>query len=112
MSLKDFHRFDTEDKEMVTVQNNIKSFVTQLNFIKLDGRIIDSLPVNGRQVEVTVLSTVTLIPHGLGRKFQGWHLVDIQGDARVWRVASSTANTALFLPLIASASVVVKLWVY
>jgi hypothetical protein len=62
-------------------------------------------------VNVTVGTSTTLVSHGLGRRFRRWHLADLQGDARVWRDATSTADPAVYLPLRASASVTVTILV-
>jgi len=103
MALKDFQRFNAEDKEIVQVQENLSKYFKQLNPAILDGIFTQ---------EVTISTSTTLVPHGLARKFQGWHLLDIQGDARVWRDTTSTADNTKFLPLRASTSVVVRLWVF
>lgn len=103
MALKDLKFIDSEDREIVKIQENMQTWTRQLNRTMLSGILLD---------EVTIATSETLVPHLLGRAFQGWQIIDLQGDARVWRVATSTANTSLFLPLRASASVVVKLWVF
>jgi hypothetical protein len=103
MAIKDFQQIEAEDKELVKVQQNISKYVGQLNATTLDGVF---------SKEFTIGTSTTLVPHGLGRKFQGWHLLDLQSDARVWRDATSTADLTKFLPLRASTSVVVRLWVF
>lgn len=102
MALKDLKRIKLDNRDTETLQENVREYLGQLNPIVLSGIIVDA----------TVGTSTTLINHGLARKFQGWHLLDVQGDARVWRDATSTADSKLFLPLRASASVNVKLWVF
>jgi hypothetical protein len=102
MSLKDFKTIEIEDRVTSKLQDNVKLFVNQINKVITDGVF----------VEVTVGTVETLVEHKLGRQFLGWHLVDLQGDARVWRVATSTADQTKFLPLRSSIAVRVKLWVF
>lgn len=103
MALKAFKKIDFKDKDSSRLQENIQSYLSQFNDVTLDGVVLTN---------VTVGTAITNIPHTLGREFQGWHLLDIQGDARVWRDTGSNSDSNKFLPLKASASVVVSLWVY
>lgn len=103
MALKDLKLLDLGDRGSNKLQENVRNFVRQFNKATSDGAILS---------EITVNTTQTLVSHGLGRAFQGWHIVDIEGDARVWRDTSYTLNKDKYLPLKASASVRVKIWVY
>lgn len=103
MALKDFQKFDSDDREIVKLQENVSKVFKQLNPAVFDGVYLG---------EFTISTSTTLVPHGLARKYQGWHLLDIQDDARVWRDSTSTADNTKFLPLRASANVVVRLWVF
>lgn len=107
MALKDFKRFNIMDRETNDLQLNVRDFINQLDKNVLDGVRIEEV----NKLQITLTTTTTLIPHGLGRSFLGWHLVDIQGDARVWR-DTADVDTTKFLPLKASATVVVSLWVF
>lgn len=101
--LKAFKRIDFKDRLLFQFQENVGQFLGQLN-----GKIL-----GGNEVKDVVIGTsTTLVPHELARSYQGWHLLDIQGDARVWRDTTSTADNTKFLPLKASASVTVSLWVF
>lgn len=103
MSLKELRRINVKDQELSQVQDNLTDFSRQFNKTILDGLIM---------TDVSLTTSVANLVHGLGRKYQGWHLIDIQGDARVWRDTTSTADTTKYLPLKASASVTVSLWVF
>lgn len=113
MALREFKKIDSDQRELIKIQDNVKEFLNRLNPVTLDGIFLEQVQnSSGQLVDITIGTSTTLVPHGLGRAFQGWHLMDIRGDARVWRDATVTTNLDLFLPLRASASVVVKLWVF
>ena len=71
---------------------------------------------NGAYVEVALTTGVeNLVEHTLGKAVRGWRLVDVQGSATVWRVASPTTtgyDAARHLVLSCSANVTVKLEVW
>lgn len=108
MALKDIKYVQTVSPELNKVQDNVRNYLLQLNKFTLSGNLLEKIDGD----PIVIDTTTTLVPHGLGRRIVGWHLVDIQGDARVWRDTTSTANDELFLPLKASASVTIKLWVF
>lgn len=62
-------------------------------------------------VALTTGST-TSVAHGLGRKWSGWRVVDKTANAVVWRDATSSADSAVFLPLTCSANVTIDLEVW
>lgn len=103
MALKKFKKIDFKDKDVSRFQDSVDEYLNQLNGVVLDGIILN---------DVLVGTSSTDISHKLGRTFQGWHLLDIQGDARVWRDTASTSDLTKFLPLKASAAVTVSLWVF
>jgi hypothetical protein len=100
---KGLKRIAVKDAALSQVQDNVTQFSQQFDKAILAGHLL---------TDVTIGTSSTSIPHGLARRYQGWHLVDIQGDARVWRDTASTADNTLFIPLKASASVTVSLWVF
>lgn len=113
MALKDFKRVDIKERILAQFQENIHLYLNQLNNKVLGGTFLSQIKNSeGKLVSIVIDTTTTLIPHGLSRQYQGWHLLDIQGDARVWRDTSSTSDGTKFLPLKASASVTVSLWVF
>jgi hypothetical protein len=103
LALKDLKLLHFRDRETADLQSNVREFLNQLDFNVLQGNVIDN---------VSLGTTATMIAHKLGRKFLGWQILDIQGDARVWRDTSITDRPEQFLPLKASSSVTVKLWVF
>lgn len=111
MALKGFKTTDFKDKDLMKLQENISEYVGQLNPVILSGILLEKT-LGQTPIEITIGTTTTLVSHGLGRNYQGWQLLDLQGDARVWRDTSYPDNKDKFLPLIASASVKVKLWVF
>ena len=113
MALRAFKTIDIKDRVLTQLQENVQQFLNQLNKTTLNGLFLEKIKnASGSLIDITIGTSETLVPHGLTREFRGWHIVDIQGDARVWRVASSSADLHLFLPLRASSSVTVKLWVF
>lgn len=102
MALKDLKKiaFSTD---LLKFQDYIIEWISQLNKTTLQGIVVKNVVIN---------ATTTDIQHGLGRAYQGWHLLDIQGDARVWRDPASVSDSSKFLPLRASATVTVSLWVF
>jgi hypothetical protein len=112
MSLKDLPQLKMESAETQNLQDNVFKYVKQLNPIVLDGILLEKITSGGNQIDITIGTATTLVPHGLGRKIQGWQVVDTLADARIWRDSTSTADLARFLPLRASASVTIKLWVF
>lgn len=103
MALKELKRFNSEDKYLNDIQANVREFTNQLNKKTLDGNFLES---------ITIGTSTTLVPHALARSYLGWSIADLQGDARVWRDTTSTADTTKFIPLKASSSVIVNLWVF
>ncbi len=87
---------------------------TQDNTENILKAVSESSIVGGHLVvdEDLLSASTVLIAHKLGRAFQGWAVTDKQGDARVWRDTTSTADTKLFLALKCSADVTVDLWIF
>lgn len=59
--------------------------------------------------DVALISGTTVVNHLLGRKIQGWFVVDSNAAATVYR---SAAKNALTLSLTSSAAVTVDLFVF
>lgn len=69
--------------------------------------IIDGVLIEG----VALNTTGVQFAHGLGREWNGWHVVDITTSATVYRAASDDEN--VFLKLVASAGTpTVSVWVF
>ena len=104
--MPNYLRYTTNNKDLEQVQDSVEK-----KFGELDGLAI----LEGKLLEnIDVIAAVQLFPHGLGRPFKGWAVVDKTSDVRVWRLVSSTFNPDLsvFLPLIASGTSTLKVWVF
>jgi hypothetical protein len=90
------------DNDPNRIQANIKEFADS----------VVSLPIlSGNLLEDIVLSsTQTLVPHKLGREIRGYMIVAKNANIDVWR--SATTLPKQFLPLTASGTVTVSLWVF
>lgn len=62
-------------------------------------------------IEGAVLASgsTQLLEHKLGRRVRGWRVVDRSSAATVYRDTASTADLALYLPLVVSASLTVSI---
>lgn len=115
--LKDLKDHNCDDFDLNRFQDYVKQYVQQLNATILDGNLIKQYKQSGQMVNVVLGTTTVMVPHGLNREYQGWQLLDLNADARVWR--DSTVDTTqkqnsktLYLPLKASAACTVVLWVF
>lgn len=104
MALKDFRYHQTSDTDLNKVQDNLGTFLNQLDRRLLSGLILE-------KAELKSAHTVN-VPHMLGRAYQGWIILDQDGSAIIWRDAGSIADKTRFLPLKSSADVNVKIWVF
>lgn len=111
MALKEFKRIELIDTKLNKFQENVSEFVSQINPILLSGNLLLKT-IGDNPQEITIATTRTLVSHGLGRSYQGFIIVDRTGNATVWRDTTYTENKDKFIPLIASSSVTVKLWVF
>jgi len=68
-------------------------------------------PLNNSSIlqNISLLNGVTVINHKLGRKMQGWSIVDIQGTATIYR---SAPMNDLTLTLTSNAAVIVNIEVF
>lgn len=75
---------------------------------------ITSNPIMSKNIieGVALTTSVTNIEHKLGRAFRGWIITDNTAAATIRRDTSSTADATKFLPLIASASTTVDVYVF
>lgn len=104
MALKDFKFIQAESAELNRVQDNLGTFLNQL-----DRRLLSGLIVEG--VALKSANTVE-VAHRLGRAYQGWIILDQDGSAIIWRDAGSASDKTRFLPLKSSANVNVNIWVF
>lgn len=103
MAIKDLKRIKVQDQDLATVQESVYDFTRQINKVLTDGVILK---------DVLLGTSTTDVSHGLRRAYEGWQIIDVRGDVRVWRDATATSDNTKFLPLKASAAVTVSLWVF
>lgn len=77
-------------------------------------RDLNTTPImNGNLIRGVVLGTgVVRVPHGLGRPFLGWWVVDQNAPGSVHRDPRDVARLQDALPLMADRSMTVTLWVF
>jgi hypothetical protein len=103
MALKDFKTLEFKERELSKFQDNVTEFSKQFNKILLDGVFLN---------DVVLSTTTNQIAHGLGRKYQGFIITNLNAGVMIWRDATVDTNQEKFLPLKASAAVTVSLWVF
>jgi hypothetical protein len=97
-----FAKLQTEDPLLDRVQDRIKGALDAVGRVPL---------LDGRLLTVSVGTSQTVIPHGLGRPWSGYIVVSRSANAQVWN-APPDANSFALLVLQASAAVTVTLWVF
>lgn len=99
---KAFKKAYTTDQDLNAVQENVEESLAPL--IKnplLDGIILSNVELTTGDNDIS---------HKLGRKLQGWVIVDRDANANIYRKTSSTPT--LTLKLNSSATVTVSLYVF
>lgn len=93
--------FTTSNKDMTLLQTN---WATELNPLLKN-------PVNNGLLlkDIVIASGSNVINHRLGRKMQGWVVVDINSSAQIYR---SAAFNDLTLTLTSSAAATISLYVF
>lgn len=103
MPLPSVSKLISEDDVLNRVQDRIKVFADVVSSIPLlDGRLIESQ---------TVGATAVAVPHGLGRPWRGFIVVNRNADVRVW-AQTPGADSGALLWLVASGSATVSIWVF
>lgn len=88
--------------------------IIQENIARVLDRFTSAESSDGVLLEDLALSAgvENLVEHGLGRRFRGWFIADVDAGATIWRVSASTANLSRYLPLATSTAATVALWVF
>ncbi len=74
---------------------------------------LSSIPLlNGVEVEADLSTDTTRVYHNLGRPARGFLVIDSVEDVRVWRDPDFAASPTLVIPLKASTTATVTLWVF
>ena len=93
----------TNDYELQRIQSNLNDWSAD---------VTDSEFLSGNFVNSTLSASDTLVVHGLGRKYVGWCVVDIDSAASVYRSATQNKRPEQQIILKASAPCNVKLYIY
>lgn len=93
--------FKNEDEAFQLLQTKWKSILDPL----LKNPLVDGLLLNG----LDITSGTTVINHRLGRKMQGWFVVDTDAGTDIYRSAPFNDKT---LTLTSGTACVVSLWVF
>lgn len=102
-----FTRHKTTDLNLETIQENVADAIEPL----MGNPALDGVLLTG--ITIAATPTVTSVSHGLGRALRGWVVVRRRANAQVWDTQDSNAALeARTLNLIASAAVVVDLYVF
>ena len=75
---------------------------------------IDSVPIfNGKLIEnISLSTTIYKLSHNLGRPYKGFIVVAKNANVDVWISSSTSVDNKQFIPLDASGSVVVSIWIF
>ncbi len=92
-------------RDITEVQRAVALAMNKLTAFPLnDGALLESVAL--------VTGSTNLVPHGLGRKFRTWMLLDLQASATVYRDTTSTADLAIYLPILTTANVTLDIAVF
>ena len=100
MPVKEYKQTQVLDPLTNNFQSNVREWTLQFGPIEiLQGRLLKDLTVTTAQTEIV---------HGLNRKINGWILVSVDTDTRVWEIA----RTETTLTLDTSSNAIISLWVF
>lgn len=75
--------------------------------------VISNPLVNGRLIAAQkLINGTTSINHGLGRKLQGWFLVDLDTGLTAMPYRTASVTPELTFNLVSNAACIVSLWVF
>lgn len=98
--LKSLKRVNFKSEEANLLQENVYQFLNQINPITNSGILL---------FNVSVGASATKIDHRLGRKPQGFYIIDKTSDSNVWR---SAPFDDLYLTLTSSSPTTISLWIF
>lgn len=100
-------------RDLFVTQDAIESVLNEIaqeRRPQLSSEILEGTVADGGIALTT--GSENLVQHKLGRAVRGWKLIDIQGNATVWRDTATTSDPEKFLSLQCSGNVTVKLEVF
>lgn len=100
MPVQEYKQFQPSDPEVASLQSNLREWALQFTGIEiLQGRLLK---------DINITTSQTAIVHGLNRRINGWILVAVDVDTRVWEVSRSET----VLTLDCSSNATISLWVF
>lgn len=100
--IRDYKKVASPNEELNRVQDKLQEFFQPITANPLlDGTLLTS---------VTISTTLTQVPHRLGRPPLGYIIVAQNSNATIWQPSKSLPST--FLDLQASATTVADIWVF
>ena len=105
MSIKAFKKFNSTNRELNKIQDNIEQFASPI----INAEIIDGIIVK----EVNLLSASTVeVEHKLGRKPLGWQIIRQRASALIWDDQDNNNRPDRTLALKCSANVTVDIRIF
>jgi len=96
-------RYRSDNPDIEQVQDSVEMTFDEVSKVPI---------LNGNLLEdIDVLTAPRRYPHGLGRPFKGFIVVDKTSDVRVFR-GDLDVDTSVFIPLQGTATATVKVWVF
>ena len=102
MTVTPFRKINTKDKDLMRLQDAVADTFSA---------IVRNPFLNGNFVDVSLTTAVTQVPHGLGRKVEGWFVTRKNAQSDVWEPSQSETPTKT-LQLQASATVTVTVFFF
>jgi hypothetical protein len=105
MGLKAFKVISTDSDDLDRVQGNIDDAISP---------VIASAVVGGNLITGISMTAATdkVINHGLGRALQGWTLVGVSADTRVFDKQATNSNPKSTLILQSVNTATISIWVF
>ncbi len=121
MNLKALKKIEIQDVKTSKMFENLNEFLNQLMpnpFIA--GNLIETVKnPQGKEIPIVLTTSTTLVPHGLGQEYTGFY-VTYQNAGQTVFIDDTLTNTGAgqlnsstkYIPLKATGTVTVKLWVF
>lgn len=95
-----FQKVQSKSQEIQQLQSNVQRAIEPLlKCLLTDGVLVQ---------DVSLSSSPTKVSHNLQRKINGWLVVDINANEKIWK----TTSDERFITLTASGSVTCSLWIF
>ena len=105
MGKKAFKKLHFPDQTVRKLQSNVENALAPIiNSDILDGVLLKNVDLR--------FDRINEINHGLGRAPQGWIIVRLRGDSRIWDVQDSNNTKQRTLSLRCTTDVEVDMWIF